>query len=349
MQVPTTQAVIDLCTSHGFAIAGVASAKRSVHEVELLQWLADEKQGEMEWMKRNVEVRLDPRNLVENAKSVICVADRYGILEEDDISKNSGKIARYAQGKDYHKVMKKRLHAICDTFKKQYPDELFRTCVDTAPLLEREFAQQAGIGSVGKHTLVIEQGIGSWLLLGAIVTTAEIQPSTPSQPDPCATCTRCIDACPTDAITPWEVDARKCISYLTIEHRTAIDPIFYSDIGHWIFGCDICQEVCPHNQPNERSSHSQINEAYAEKMKSLDILDVLHWDEEARRRHFRGSSMKRASLPMIRRNAVIVAGNILSEFDNQQLLATLKEIASSTSDDPLVTVTAQTVLKKLSN
>ncbi len=346
MQAPTTQAVIDLCISQGFAIAGVTSAIRSAHDDKLWQWLEDEKQGEMEWMNRNVDVRLDPRNLVENAKSVICIADRYGILEEDDNSHNSGKVARYAQGKDYHKVMKKRLHAICDTFKQQYPNEIFRSCVDTAPLLEREFAQKAGIGSVGKHTLVIEQGIGSWLLLGAIVTTVEIQPSAPSAPDPCSTCTRCIDACPTDAITPWEVDARKCISYLTIEHRTAIDPAFYEGIGHWIFGCDICQEVCPHNQPNERSAHSVIHEAYAPVAKSLDVLDVLHWDEEARMHYFRGSSMKRAKLNMIRRNAVIVAGNILAEIDNPELLTKIKEIASSPSEDPLVSNAAQVVLKK---
>ncbi len=338
--------VTDLCESHGFALSGVSATTRSTHDVELLQWLADEKQGEMEWMQRNVEVRLDPRNLVENAKSIICVADRYGSLETEELIAFGGKIARYAQGADYHKVMKKRLHAVCDALREQFPEEVFRACVDTAPLLEREFAQRAGLGAVGKHTLLIEQGIGSWLLLGAIVTTAEIAPLTSSLSDPCSGCSRCIDACPTDAISPWEVDARKCISYLTIEHRTAIDPQFYPKMGRWLFGCDVCQEVCPHNQPSVRSSRALLHEVYAPRFGAFDVLDVLHWDEDARREHVSGSSMKRAKLGMLRRNAVIVAGNILAENPHPELLAKLQEIAHDNTEDPLVARTAIEVLQQ---
>lgn len=341
--------VTDLCEAHGFALSGVTATTRSKHDVQLLQWLADEKQGEMDWMHRNVEVRLDPRNLVEDAKSIVCVGDRYSSLEAEEFSALDGKIARYARGRDYHKVMKKRLHEICDVLREKFPEEIFRACVDTAPVLEREFAQRAGLGAVGKHTLLIEQGVGSWLLLGAIVTTADIASSIPSPSDPCSSCTRCIDACPTDAITPWEVDARKCISYLTIEHRTAIDPEYYPKMGRWLFGCDICQEVCPHNQPSERSSLAPLHEVYTPRFGAFDVLDVLHWDEEARREHISGSSMKRAKLGMLRRNAVIVAGNILAENPHPNLLAKLKEIAHDKTEEPLVARTASEVLNQFAN
>ncbi len=342
----STEDIVELCELHGFAIAGVAAASRSVHDTALIEWLKDEKQGEMDWMKRNVDVRLDPRNLVEGAKSVICVADRYGKLEEKELGERSGRIARYARGRDYHKTMKKRLHAVSDVLMEIFPDEVFRGCVDTAPILEREFAQCAGVGSVGKHTLLIEQGVGSWLFLGAIVTTASIEPSNVKESDPCATCTRCIESCPTDAITPWEVDARKCISYLTIEHRGDIDAHLYSKIGHWLFGCDICQEVCPHNRPNEVSETAPIHESYTPRLDSLDVLDVLGWDEDDRSEHFRGSAMKRAKLGMIRRNAVIVAGNILALREDEALLSKLKSIANNQSEDPLVRNAVQVVLSK---
>ena len=342
-----SKSVVELCTSKGFALAGVAAARHSSHDAVLRKWLEDEKHGEMEWLNRNVDVRLDPRNLVEGAASVICVADRYGKLEEEPLCARDGRIARYARGRDYHKEMKKRLHSISDALREEFPGEQFRACVDTAPLLEREFAQRAGIGSVGKHTLLIEQGIGSWMLLGAIVTTAVIEQtnsSTKEQSDPCATCTRCIDACPTEAITPWEVDARKCISYLTIEHRTDIAPELYPKIGRWIFGCDVCQEVCPHNQPSEVSAQAQIHSSYASTRDSLDVLKVMQWNEEDRREYFRGSSMKRAKLGMIRRNAVIVAGNILADSQDETLEAAITSIAQDPLEDALVSEAARIVL-----
>ena len=210
-----SSAIIELCLSNGFALAGITTATRSSYDTELVQWLADGLQGEMEWMNRNVEVRLDPRSLLEGANSVIAVADRYGVLADEPLQRGHGKIARYARGKDYHKAMKRRIHSICDVLRAHYPNETFRGCVDTAPVLEREFAAKAGLGAIGKHTLLIEQSVGSWILLGVIVTTAKLESMNKEDQDPCATCTRCIDACPTDAITPWSVDARKCISYLT--------------------------------------------------------------------------------------------------------------------------------------
>ena len=345
MDKPSSQEIINSCISHGFALAGVAKAARSSYDTELESWLAEGRHGEMEWLSQNVEVRLDPRNLLEHAKSVICVADRYGELDEPTLKHNHGRIARYAMGKDYHKVMKRRLHSICDSLQEQMPHESFRVCVDTAPVLERELASKAGLGSIGKHTLLIEQGIGSWMLLGVIVTTAELEVSEHDQLDPCGTCTRCIDACPTDAITPWSVDARACISYLTIEHRTEIAPEYYSSIGDWVFGCDICQEVCPHNQSSERGASAQLNEAYSTSLQSLNVLEVLQWNSDLRRDTLSGSSMKRAKLGMMRRNAAIVAGNLLANAQDEILLNELQSIAQQ-DEDKMVRNTAIEVLNQ---
>lgn len=347
MNTIDSKVVTDCCHSNGFALVGITKARSSVFPKELDSWLEEGKQGEMGWLNRNVEVRKDPRLLLDGANSVVCVADRYGTLEEPPLENGHGRIARYARGKDYHTQMKKRLHVVCDVLKAKSPQDTFRGCVDTAPVLEREFASSAGLGAIGKHTLLIEQGIGSWLLLGVIVTTAKLEPTEPADQDPCTTCTRCIDACPTEAITPWDVDARKCVSYLTIEHRSEIAPEFFSGIGKWLFGCDVCQEVCPHNQPNEKGLDQAIHVAYTPRLTSLSVLEILNWDEVARMNAFRGSSMKRAKLGMMRRNAVIVAGNILKHETDEVLLAALQTIAEE-DEDELVKSTAIAVLENLS-
>ena len=228
----------------------------------------------------------------------------------------------------------------------QYPDDVFRVCVDTAPVLEREHAQRAGLGAIGKHTLLIEQGVGSYLLLGEIITTLDLSPTpTPADVDPCGSCTKCIDACPTDAITPWSVDATRCISYLTIEHRTTIEKRFHEAMGDWIFGCDICQEVCPHNQPTERSSGASTNAAYAPRQNTFDLLDVVGWDEQARREAFTKSAMKRAKLGMMKRNALIAAGNVLMKADCGMLRGQVEALAQDESQDEIVRDTAAVVLK----
>ncbi len=339
-----SQPILDYCLDAGFAAAGVVVAESSRHEPSLNAWLESGQHGEMDWLERNVDVRLDPRQLVPDARSVIVVADRYDGSPDVPLPPRSGRIARYARGRDYHTHMKKRLHGICDRLQARHPGETFRACVDTAPILEREVAAGAGLGGIGKHTLLIEPSVGSWLLLGEIVTTLAIEPTgSGEQIDPCGSCTRCIDACPTDAITPWSIDATRCVSYLTIEHRSAIDPSFHSGIGEWIFGCDICQEVCPHNQPTRLTSSVPNHEAYAprtsgrdESGASFDVGAVLDWTEEDRREAFTTSSMKRAKLDMIRRNAVIVAGNYLQAVEDEDLRNRLIEIAGDETEPALV-------------
>ena len=216
----TSDQIRALCLEHGFARAGVAPAQRSPRAEVLEDWIAAGRHGTMGWMAEHVDVRSDARRLLDGAKSVICVLDRYA---DGATNANPGGAGwRYARGRDYHVVMKKRLHAVCDRLAERAPDHQFRACVDTLPLLEREIAARAGLGGIGKHTLLIEPGLGSWLLIGSIVTTLELEETGGVEDyDPCGACTRCIDACPTDAITPWSVDARACISALTIEHRGA--------------------------------------------------------------------------------------------------------------------------------
>jgi len=180
--------------------------------------------------------------------------------------------------------------------------------------MEREHALRAGLGWIGKHTLLINPRLGSWMFLGGIAMSldAAAPPEQEAVTDHCGTCTRCIDACPTDAIEPYSVDARRCISYLTIEHREGIDPDLAGKVGDWIFGCDICQEVCPHNSPRPAGaelSEAGVREEYRSDRSSFSLLEVLGWDEDDRRARLRGSAMKRAKLGMFKRNATIVQAN----------------------------------------
>ncbi|MCH8261075.1 MAG: tRNA epoxyqueuosine(34) reductase QueG [Planctomycetes bacterium] len=353
----TTQQVLGRCRALGFALAGVAEARPTKYGEQYLAWIGASKHGEMAYLARNIEKRMDVRTMLPGAgaKSIICVADRYG-GEGIEASRHqgikggeeneTGKIARYARGDDYHVVMKKRLHRLADELAEQFPDETFRVCVDTAPVLEREHAQRAGLGAVGKHTLLIQEGVGSYVLLGEIITTLALAP-TPSAEgdDPCGSCTRCIDACPTSAITPWSVDATRCISYLTIEHRGPIGEQFHEAMGDWIFGCDVCQEVCPHNQPTVRTTQAEAHDAYAPRREGFDLLTVLGWDEGARRVMFRKSPMKRAKLPMMKRNALIAAGNVLVNADGNALRAQIEAIAQDESECEIVRTTAEVVLE----
>ncbi len=314
-----SEPILERCRSLGFALAGVCPAEPSSHEASIRQWLADGKHAEMSYLERNLDLRLNPRKLLPGARSLILLADLYATRNDPPPPESSaspaplGKIARYAQGDDYHTVIKKRLHTLCDQLRAEFPDHHFRACVDTAPILEREHAARAGLGWIGKHTLLIHPRLGSYLFLAAIVTTLDLAPprTQTTITDHCGTCTRCIDACPTRAITPHSVDASRCISYLTIEHRSPIDPALKPAIGDWLFGCDVCQEVCPHNSPRDDDADvGTRNPAYTPRTKSLPILDVMQWSDDNRAAATRRSALKRAKLDMFHRNARIVADNL---------------------------------------
>ncbi|NNF43543.1 MAG: tRNA epoxyqueuosine(34) reductase QueG [Phycisphaerales bacterium] len=340
--------VLERCHALGFARAGIADPAPTRYARPLLDWLAAGRHGEMAYLQRHVALLLDPAGLLPGVRAIICVADRYASGEPDPASPAFfGRIARYARGRDYHDVMRRRLHRLADELRADHPEHAFRVCVDTAPLLEREYAERAGIGAVGKHTLIIDRAVGSYLLLGELLTTLPLAASAPAPPDPCGACTRCIDACPTDAITPWSVDATRCISYVTIEHRTRTDAEIGVRSGDWIFGCDVCQEVCPHNQPTERTRGAAVEEAYIPRRTGFDLASILEWRESDRREAFQTSALKRAKLDMMKRNALIAAANALAREPHARLRARIEALAEVEDESALVRETARAVLTRL--
>lgn len=353
MSVELSRRIIDRCLALGFGAAGVTNAGPSRWAAHLLSWLEAGRHGSMDYLARDLEIRLDPRGILLGARSFIAVADVYsvrGSIVPNRLSETppQGRIARYAHGRNYHAVMKKRLHSLADALRVEIPGSEFRTCVDTAPVLEREIAAAAGLGWQAKNTMVIHPRLGSYFLLGVVATTLELTspPDQWSATDHCGACTRCIEACPTSAISPYSVDASRCISYLTIEHRTLIPQDLHAPMGDWLYGCDVCQEVCPHNSERDTCAATP-HPAYAPRTMHLSIADVMDWSTSRRRESLTVSAMKRANLAMMRRNAVIVAGNSLRSRADDALLARLKQLANDQAEDPLVRDTAKQVLSSL--
>ncbi len=234
----------------GFAACGISKAEKLDEEARRLEdWLRRGFHGTMGWMERNFEKRVDPTKLVPGARSVISVMDVYyqGIPQPN--AAEIGRISRYAWGRDYHIVVKDRLYLLLEWMRKEAGAINGRVFVDSAPVMDKAWAARSGLGWIGKHTNLLHPKIGSWFFLGEIICDLPLEPDGPI-PDHCGTCTRCIDACPTDAIVePYVVDANRCISYLTIEHREDdIPEAIARDAGNWIFGCDVCQDVCPWNK-----------------------------------------------------------------------------------------------------
>jgi len=342
--------IISVGAELGFAHVGICTAAPTEHADDLRAWLEAGRHGSMHYLAERVEAMLDPGRVLEGCRTVICVADRYHGGRDRIIRDGTarGRVARYARGRDYHDVLRRRLKRLAAAITDAAGGHEARGVVDTAPLLEREYAARAGLGLVGKNTLMIRPGEGSWFLLGEVLTTLEIATDRPlTAPDPCGTCTRCIDACPTGAITPFSVDATRCLAYTTIEHRAEVDPSLHEATGDWLFGCDVCQEVCPHNQPTRRKREAHVAEAYAQRRTGFELLEVLDWTEEDRREAFTTSAMKRAKLDMFKRNALICAGNVLRKRDDPVLRARIEAISVDPDEPPLVTRTACTVLGAL--
>jgi len=294
----------------GFDRVGIARCDASRYADYFRQWLDDGRAGEMGYLAARFEERVEPANYLPGAVSAICVAVNYHVPLEpasEGAGAAPGKIARYALGDDYHEVMKSRLHLLADWIRQTVPDCQTRACVDTAPVLEKDLAARAGVGWMGKNTCVIHPQLGSWLLLGEIITTLALPTDEPMD-DHCGSCTRCLDACPTQAFTaPYQLDARRCISYLTIEHRGAIPAELQPAIGEWLYGCDICQDVCPFN----RKAPAANDPAWKPRFPTgnIDAREVLNWTDDQYSTRLRGSAMKRVKLPILQRNASIVAAN----------------------------------------
>jgi epoxyqueuosine reductase len=294
-------------------------------------WLAQKNQGEMAWLERNAEKRIDPQKVLAGAKSVIALAASY--LSESPESKvqspKSGVVARYARFDDYHEILAARLKQLND-FVSQVGGAETRSLwyVDTGPVLERDFAQRAGIGFIGKHTNVISRKLGNWIFLAEILTTLELEPDAPEK-NHCGHCTRCLAACPTAAITaPFQLDARRCISYLTIELKGSIPLALRPAIGNRIFGCDDCLQVCPWNR---FAREGQLMKAHARPdLAQPDLVELLSLDEAGFKRRFAGTPMLRAKRRGLLRNVCVALGNI----GDERALPALQKAASDT--EPLV-------------
>ncbi|MCC6910459.1 MAG: tRNA epoxyqueuosine(34) reductase QueG, partial [Flavobacteriales bacterium] len=264
----------------------------------LERWLREGKHGEMGYMANHFDMRLDPRKLVPGAKSVISLAFNY-YTESKQIDPEAPKLSTYAYGRDYHKVVKQRLKPLVAFIQEQFGQIEFRTFVDSAPVLEKAWAQRSGIGWVGKHTNVIRQGSGSFFFLCEIILDLELEPDAPAT-DHCGTCRRCIDACPTDAITPYGVDGSRCISYLTIELKDMIPQEFEGKMEGWAFGCDICQQVCPWNRFS--TPHNEPEFTPKPELMGLSADEWYGMTEVVFDRLFEGSPVKRTKYEGLKRN-----------------------------------------------
>ena len=295
----------------GFVACGFARADAVLGAGDALsRWIAAGHHGEMGWMEARAVERASPAGLWPEAKSVIALAMSYAPATDPlalSETRDRGRISVYAQGGDYHKTVKKALKALARFIVDAVPSEL-KVFVDTAPVMEKPLSAAAGIGWQGKHTNLLSRTHGNWLFLGVIYTTLELEPDAPAS-DHCGSCTACIAACPTGAITgPHRIDARKCISYLTIEHAGPIPHEYRAAIGNRIYGCDDCLAVCPWNRFAEQA---QANKAFAPRAELVApaLSDLLALDDGSFRQLFAGSPIKRIGVARMIRNCLIAAGN----------------------------------------
>ena len=293
----------------GFSRIGFAEASRLDDEASQLDaWLAAGRHGQMAWMEETAEVRKDPRNpnMLDAAKSVVVMAAPY-LHPHRYEGPAPARVAKYALGRDYHNVLTKKARRVAKSLREA--GHTARVAVDSKPVLERAWAERAGVGFVGKNCCLIVPGIGSHVFLACIVTTAPLEPSKPIDRR-CGSCTACLDACPTEAfVEPRALDARRCVSYLTIEHRGEIAEELRPGIGPWLFGCDVCQDVCPYNHAAGAASESMTAFEPAERWSDADVAAFLEMDDDAFRAWSQGSPVKRAGYEGLARNAAIVLGN----------------------------------------
>jgi epoxyqueuosine reductase len=288
----------------GFHKTGIVRAARLPEEENRLRrWLAENYHGAMQWLEREPEKRADPQMLFPGAQSIVVVALNYYTPHEHEDDPAKGKVSRYAWGDDYHDVLKGKLRALLEFVKQEEPAAEGKACVDTAPIMDKVWAQRAGLGWIGKHSNLITKEYGSWVFLGEILLNVELEYDTETVPDHCGNCTRCLDACPTGAIVaPYTVDSRKCLSYATIELRAPDFPEEITEnLNGWLYGCDICQDVCPWNRFEKPTAEAAFEPR--EGNVSADLDEVLALSPEAYAGRFRRSAMKRTKLAGLQRNA----------------------------------------------
>jgi epoxyqueuosine reductase len=298
-----TESVKALALELGFDLVAIGPADPPEHGSDFRRWIEAGHAGTMGYLERRLEERLDPRRVLPGARSVVCVALNYYQGEAED-HPSWRPVARYAWGRDYHDVIGPRLERLA-THLAEAGGARSRGYVDTGPVLERDLAARAGLGWIGKNTMLLHPRLGSWFFIGVLLTTADLAHDAPLH-DRCGSCRACLDACPTGAfVAPYVLDARRCISYLTIEHRGEIDPALHRGMAGWQFGCDVCQEVCPWNRkaPVTREADLQPCGAYP----GAEVLSRM--DDETIRKRFQGTALLRAKASGLKRNAAIYREN----------------------------------------
>jgi epoxyqueuosine reductase len=291
----------------GFDKVGVAPAGALTEEgARLGEWLARGFHGQMPYMARDPQRRADPRLLLPSAKSVVSVALNYFRPEKHSGAPEVGKISRYAWGDDYHDVLRDKLKSLLEWIRERAPEVEGKICVDSAPMMDKAWAARAGLGWIGKHTNLITKEFGSWVFLGELLVSIELDYDSFVEPDHCGKCRACIDACPTQAIiAPYQLDATRCISYGTIELREAElpEPI-RSNLEGWVFGCDICQDVCPWSRFSKETAEERFEPR--EGVVEPRLREMIEMSQEDFSTRFRKSAVKRAKLPGLKRNALAV-------------------------------------------
>ena len=296
----------------GFCHVGVCDAVEPPGFGRLQEWLRAGYGGQMHYLADRLDAYRHPRHVLDGTRSLLVLATDYMNAEPKPCNGGRGRISRYAWGLDYHDVLRERLNQLTDFHRNLTPDVQVRGVVDTAPLMEREFAVLSGLGWIGKNTLLLTRERGSWLFLSVLLTTAELECDAPFVADHCGTCRACIDACPTGALVgPYVLDARRCISYLTIELRDLPPPDLREGLGDWLFGCDICQDVCPWNR--RRSGKSDFGEGNHEFLPmdgetSVDLIALFSLDDEGFRSRFLRTPLWRAKRRGLLRNGALILG-----------------------------------------
>ena len=325
----------------GFDLVGIAAATEAETYGVFRDWLGQGFAGEMRYLQRREPAYRHPGGVLPGVRSLVMVGMNYKPEEPDGpVPPLTGRVARYARGADYHDVLRDRLGQLLAWIQQHQPAAVGRAVVDTAPLLERDFGRRAGLGWFGKNTMLLHKSLGSYFFLGALLLDLELRPDPPQTTQHCGTCTACLDACPTDAFAaPGQLDARRCISYLTIELRSPIPEELRADMGDWVFGCDVCQEVCPWNRKAPAGREATFQHDYP--TGRVDLVALLEMSQDEFRQRFRHSPLWRPRRDGMRRNAAIALGNL----GDPAALPALERAARDA--DPTVREAAQWAVERL--
>jgi len=291
----------------GFDLVGIASAVEPPHYASFQHWIAERFHAGMEYLARRAGLRGHPNRLLPGARSVIVAAMNYAVADADavPVGPSHGEVARFARGTDYHRVIRGRLRLLAEELRQLAPEARCRATADSAPMMERDFAQLAGLGWCGKNTTLITEQFGSWVVLGTLITTAELTPDAPMADSRCGSCRACLDACPTGAlVAPFRLDARRCLSYWTIEHRGPIPDEMAERLGGRVFGCDACQQACPYNRNTAPSRHAEFQPRPG--VHPIDLQRLLAVDESGFRAMFPESPLLRTGCRRLQRNALAI-------------------------------------------